>query len=223
MSSAIPFPIPLHLIPLNILFSLFQIFYALTDRTSRTTAAYIKQTLGADLVTFETLMFRPLPGQQILVANRPEIDFPLAIIPKHLTPCGPVIRPVPQVGEVDAALEGWLRRGPTVFICLGTHREMGEAEAVEVAEAVRMLLRAAEGVMEGLQVLWKLKKNRGTGESYGFEEGSRVYGVLGGELDAQRVRITEWVKPQPSAILNVGTVVCSVNHGGANSFHDALT
>ncbi len=221
MSSAIPFPIPLHLIPLNILLSLFQIFYALTDSTARATARYVKQTLGADIVTFETLMFRPLPGQQILVANRPEIDFPLVVVPRHLTPCGPVIRPVPGVGEVDAVLEAWLRRGPTVFVSLGTHRVMKEEEAVEMAGAVMELLEAAEGVMGGLQVLWKLKRDKG--DDYEVGVGSKVYGVLGQVLEADRVRIVDWVKPQPAAVLKVGTVVCSVNHGGANSFHDALT
>lgn len=220
MGSAISFPVPLHLIPLNILLSLFQIYYALTDHSVRTTARYVKHALGADLVTFDTLMFRPLPGQQILVANRPEIDFPLAAVPRHLTPCGPVIRPVPAVREVDAPLEAWLKRGPTVFISLGTHREMGEEEAVEMAVAVMELLEAAKGVMGGLQVLWKLKKDK---SGYGVGVGTKVYGVVGEQLEADRVRIVKWVKPQPSAVLQVGTVVCSVNHGGANSFHDALT
>ncbi len=222
MGSAIPFPVPLHLTPLNTLFSIIQVFYAFTNRTARATARYVKDALGAaDIVTWQSLMLRPLPGQHILVANRPEIDFPLAVMPRHLTPCGPVIRPVPGVGEVDPSLDAWLKRGPTVFISLGTLKMVREAEAVEMAGAVMELLEAAEGVMEGLQVLWKLKRRKS--EDYGVGVGTRVYGILGRVLEADRVRIVEWVKPQPAAVLKVGTVVCSVNHGGANSFHDALT
>jgi hypothetical protein len=181
-----------------------------------------------------------LPGQKILVANRPEIEFPM-VVPQHVTPCGPVMRPAPSVAEVDPELDAWLRRGPTVFISLGTHRFMDEDEAVEMAEVVRRVLDADDerksedvgGVRGRLQVLWKLKKvetdqNYGSlkqyvGKDFGTEPGGRIHGVLGEALDSDRVRVVDWVKPQPSAVLQTGQVVCSIHHGGANSFNDALT
>ncbi|KAK4235060.1 hypothetical protein C8A03DRAFT_18141 [Achaetomium macrosporum] len=235
MGSAFGFPVPLQYIPANIFYCLCMIYYSLTDGIKRVTAAHVKRELGADLVTFEDLMMRPLPGQKILVANRPEIEFPL-VVPKHLTACGPVMRAVPSVAEVDAELDAWLRRGPTVFISLGTHRFMDEDEAVEMAAVVKQVLDAADdrrqqgasgdggvgGVKGTLQVLWKLKKKY-VGKDYGTAPGSRIHGILGQALDADRVRIVDWVKPQPSAVLQTGQVVCSVNHGGANSFNDALT
>jgi len=228
MCSAFPFPVPWRFIPANIFYCLCHIYYVLTDTTSKATKAYVKRELGANLITFESLMFRPLPGQKILVASRPEIDFPL-VVPRHLTPCGPVLRPVPPVAAVDPELDAWLRRGPTVFISLGTLKPMAEDEALEMARAVKQLLEEAggrggddiEGVPGRLQVLWKLKKDKNS--TYETGPGTRIYSLLGNAVECDRVRIVDWVKPQPSGLLQMGTVVCSVNHGGANSFHDALT
>lgn len=231
MGSAFEFPVPWRCIPANIFYSFCMIYYALTARNVRDVGAHVRRELGADVITFETLMFRPLPGQKILVANRPEIEFPLAVIPEHLTACGPVVRPVPPVAEVDPELAEWLTRGPTVFISLGTHRVMTtEDEALEMAGAIHQLLEAegkkggGSGVPGRLQVLWKLMThNPGQIATYETGPGTRVYTLLQQALDLDRVRIVDWVKPQPSAVLQAGTVVCSINHGGANSFHDALT
>ncbi|EAQ91697.1 hypothetical protein CHGG_03632 [Chaetomium globosum CBS 148.51] len=231
MGSAFPFPVPATSIPANIFYSLTQIYYAVTDRRTKAVAAHVKKAVGADLVTFQHLMMRPPKDRKILVSNRPEIEFPLAVVPKHLTPCGPVIRPVPPVTEVDGELDAWLRRGPTVFVCLGTHRNMEEWEALEMAEVILRLLEAAEGekgdvggVRGKVQVLWKLKRTvLGGAAPYETGPGTKVYEALKNEIEADRVRIVDWVKPQPSAILQVKSVVLSINHGGANSFHDALT
>ncbi|KAH6838613.1 hypothetical protein B0I37DRAFT_387381 [Chaetomium sp. MPI-CAGE-AT-0009] len=230
MGSALSFPVPLKSIPANIFLCFAQIYYALTDRRARAVAAHVKKELGVKLVTFQTLMASPPPGLKILVSNRPEIEFPL-VVPKHLTSCGPVIRPVPTVADLDPELDAWLRRGPTVFISLGTHRNMEEDEALGMASVLAQLLDAAEkhkgdvgGVPGKVQVLWKLKRTKfGEGATYEVGPGTKVYSALQAEIEADRVRIVDWVKPQPSAVLQVKTVVCSINHGGANSFHDALT
>ncbi|KAL2140396.1 hypothetical protein VTI28DRAFT_3852 [Corynascus sepedonium] len=233
MGSAFEFPVPWRNIPANILYCLTQFYYATTDATVQATRKLVKKEVGADLITFENIMLRPPAGVKILVSNRPEIDFPL-VVPPHLTPCGPVIRPVPTVADVDPELSAWLSRGPTVFISLGTHRYMEEDEALEMVGALKQLLSEAAsgkkgegdlgGISGNLQVLWKLKRSKGQEKTF-FElgPGTKVHAALQAELDADRVRIVDWVKPQPSAVLQTGTVVCSVNHGGANSFHDALT
>jgi hypothetical protein len=232
LGSAFEFPVPWHSIPANIFYCFYQIYCALTDRRTREMKAYVKRELGTDVISFDTLMFKPLPGQKILVANRPEIEFPLSVIPKHLTACGPIIRPVPPVAEVDPELDAWLKRGPTVFISLGTHRYMDEDEALEMAATLRQVIDAAEKRKEGsiggvpgkLQVLWKLKRAKPTySPTYEAGPGSKVYRALQDLLEADRIRILDWVKPEPSAVLQTGTVVCSINHGGANSFHDAVT
>jgi hypothetical protein len=234
MGSAFEFPVPLRSIPANVFFVFCQIYYTLTDTKLKSVAAAVKRDLGAQLITFHDLMMNPLPGQKVLVANRPEIEYPL-VVPPHLTACGPVMRPVAAVADVDPELDAWLRRGPTVFISLGTHRFMMEDEALEMIGAIQQLFDAADARKEGgdagvagvpgkLQVLWKLKRNRpADGPMYETGPGSRVYKALQGAIEADRVRIVDWVKPQPSAVLQTGTVVCSISHGGANSFNDALT
>ncbi|KAL2177464.1 glycosyltransferase family 1 protein [Thermothelomyces heterothallicus CBS 202.75] len=246
MGSAYEFPVPWRNIPANTVYCLAQIYFSLTDTRLREVRARARQKLGAELVTFQSLMMNPPAGLKILVSNRPEIDFPL-IIPRHLTACGPLIRPVAPVADDGGELDAWLRRGPTVFISLGTHRVLEEYEAVEMARALRVLLDAVEaredtlrrhggeggeggsnigvgGVPGKLQVLWKLKRYKpGQDAMYEVGPGTSVHGILRREIEADRVRIVDWVKPQPSAVLQAGTVVCSVNHGGANSFHDALT
>ncbi|KAL2024952.1 hypothetical protein VTK56DRAFT_3651 [Thermocarpiscus australiensis] len=228
MHSANPFPIPWHRIPHNAALAAAQIYYALTDRTAAATAREVKAALGVDVVTMQTLMMSPEKWGKILVGCRPEVDFPLSVLPRHITPCGPMVRPVPSVSEVDAELDAWLRRGPTVFVSLGTHLTLDEFEALQLAGALRMLLDTAGdaksiGGVEGrLQVYWKLKKDPGR-KAYSSEKGSKLYKVLAKEMEEDRVRIVDWVKPEPAAVLQTGTVVCSVNHGGANSFYDAVT
>jgi hypothetical protein len=229
MGAGLEFPVPWLWIPANIFYCLCVIWFTVMDRTTRAMAAEIKRELGADVVTFASLMMSPPANTKILVANRAEIDFPL-VVPQHLTPCGPLIRPVPPVSEADPELDAWLKRGPTVFISLGTLMVMTEEEATEFARALQHVLEVAEGRKGGeigqvpgkLQVLWKLKKST-TSADYGISSGTKIYGILEKWLKTDQVRIVDWVRPEPSAVLQAGTVVCSVNHGGANSFNDALT
>lgn len=221
---------PWYLIPLNIYYCFCAVWYSLTDSRFSSIASFVKRQTGATLVTCDRLVLNPVPDLKILVASRPEIDFPL-VVPPQLTPCGPIIRRVPPVAEIDPDLDAWLRSGPTVFVNLGTHAVMDEAAAVEMAGALRVLLdRAASppsrsgntaGLQGRLQVLWKLKKNADA-DDYEFATGSALHDILGKELDADIVRIVEWVAPEPIAVLETGNVVCAVNHGGANSFHEAV-
>lgn len=234
VGSGLPYPLPWRHLPANILYCLCHIWYSVTDPGLRAVVAHIKRELpGVELVMLPTLMMSPPPDNtKILIANRPEIEFPL-VVPKHLTPCGPMMRPIRPVSEVDPELDIWLKRGPTVFVSLGTILYMTEDEAAEMAGAIQQLLETVDklkptkiaGISGELQVLWKLKnfkKDRSKHE-YGTGPGTKIYGILQRALDSDRLRISDWVKPEPGAILQTGTVVCSVNHGGANSFNDALT
>lgn len=55
--------------------------------------------------------------------------------------------------------------------------------------------------------------------SYEFAKpGCRVHDVLGDDIASGRVRIVDWFEAEPMAVLESGTVVCAVHHGGANSF-----
>ncbi|KAK9422099.1 putative Transferase-like protein [Seiridium unicorne] len=76
-----------------------------------------------------------------------------------------------------------------------------EAPAVELAKALRILLE--HGV-------------------YSLGQGSAVHSIIGKEIDCDHVRITEWISPEPIAILEHPDVICYVNHGGAGAFNDAV-
>jgi hypothetical protein len=81
------------------------------------------------------------------------------------------------------------------------------------AQDVRELAEGLRVVMErhpDIQVLWKLKANK-----------DETIVLLGKEIKEGKVRVETWLKTDPVAILQSGNVVCSVHHGGGNSFYEA--
>jgi len=165
-----------------------------------------------------------------LVPSIPETDFPCHIEP-NVTPCGPILLPVPLVSKVDPELQVWLMRGPTVLINLGSHIRMDGSMARQFASGLKVLLEKRPDI----QVLWKLKssgglvlqasansksKTDGGFQGNGLEEGS--LDAISKELASERVKVLEWLSVDPLSVLQSGHIVCSVHHGGSNSFHEAL-
>jgi hypothetical protein len=103
---------------------------------------------------------------------------------------------------VDPELNDWVNRGPVILIVLGSHWRMTEEYAQNVLEACYAILAARPDV----RVLWKLQK----------------FGEYDVKVDHERLRIVSWLKADPYAVLATGQVVCSINHGGSNSYHEAL-
>ncbi|KAJ0383090.1 hypothetical protein COL922a_011212 [Colletotrichum nupharicola] len=188
---------------------------------------HVTETIGARI--FDQQEFgNPQPKLKMLMASSPEFDFPAELKPDNIIPCGPIMRPVPaveEVEEVDPELLTWLARGPTVFINLGTLSWTTEDQAVEMAQALRSLLAGwrEKGEDRRLQVLWKLKQTTDGHIEYDIhEKGCRLERILGSEFDNDTVRVVKWVEAEPYAVLRTGNIICSVNHGGANSFWEAL-
>ncbi|KAF5020259.1 hypothetical protein F66182_7737 [Fusarium sp. NRRL 66182] len=170
------------------------------------------------------------PGLPILVANSPDIDYPFSIIPPQLTSCGPIVRPAPLLRQVDAPLAAWISRGPTIYANLGTHHRSNPAEAYEMAKAFRDVLRYADELKppgERFQILWKLGRtpdkqgNAPERDAY-TDEWALVHDTLQPLIDQDRARVTDWLVAEPKSVLESQNIVCSVNHGGANSFHESL-
>ncbi|KAG5803554.1 hypothetical protein H9Q74_011965 [Fusarium xylarioides] len=170
------------------------------------------------------------PNLPILVASSPDIDYPFSTIPPHLTSCGPIIRAAPPIGEADAGLAEWLSQGPTIYVNLGTHHKSKPTEAHEMSKAFRKVLEHADTLHSAgkpLQVLWKLgrvpdeKGNAPKGDSY-----TGKWALVTDELQAYikqgRVRIMDWLVAEPKSVLESRSIICSVSHGGANSFYEAL-
>lgn len=181
IGKAYPFPVPLLYIPWNVYLILFSILVAaFLDSNRRSIQQHL--TLHTDketkVTTLNDLSLRPDKMRvKFLVANLPQIEFPLKFIPKHIIPCGPMIRPSKPVEDADPELAGWLRQGgKTVYINLGTHVLFDEAGQREMARAIKVLLDVAEGTVwrdperrfKGLKVLWKVPGfavKRGDGRS----------------------------------------------------------
>jgi len=218
--SGFKYPVPWYCIPLNIYINLcLGLGMLLNGRLARTTEE-IEKSLGVKVATVLDFLGRT-PENTMLLGCCREMDFPVDCIPDKIVPCGPILRPAPPVEAVDPELSAWLGREPTVFVNLGTLSSYSEADAIEMAGALKILLQACpqKSDLADLQVLWKLRKDG----DYSTERGSEIYSILGPEIDADRVRITKWVVPEPGAVLESGSVVCSVHHGGAGSYSDAVT
>jgi hypothetical protein len=139
------------------------------------------------------------------------IDLPMRI-PPNVHNVGPIVLASKPVESVDPELFSWLRQRPTVLLVLGTHFEAYEETIRELAVGLRILLDARPDI----QVLWKLKA-----ESASENKGNdAVKTILGEDITNGRVRIEAWLKADPVAILTSGHVICSVHHGGANSYFE---
>ncbi|KAJ7585021.1 hypothetical protein C8J56DRAFT_140957 [Mycena floridula] len=133
-------------------------------------------------------------------------DFPLAC-PPNFHRCGPLVLDTIPIEEADPELSQWLSKAPTIFICLGSNHQYTETDVRGVLGGLLTDLPAQT------QVLWKL---RGNFETL-IEEMFQNHGTEAGD----RFRILSWIGPDPASVLQHPNVLCSVHHGGANSFFEA--
>ncbi|OAA48786.1 3-hydroxyacid dehydrogenase/reductase [Cordyceps fumosorosea ARSEF 2679] len=210
--STIAFPVPWYQMPL-VYYMVRTMYLNHNDPFMLSHAREMKAAIDTDYADWAYISIVPPPGLQILLASRPEVDFPFDVKPAHMIPCGPIIRPAPPVAEADPELAKWLARRPTVLVNLGTHASYDAQHARGMAGALDRMLKEAKGKGEALQVLWKL--NGREGEDVKLEEFTGRWG------DA--VKVVKWLDVEPSSILESGHVACSVNHGGANSFFEAIS
>lgn len=159
-------------------------------------------------------------GVKILVTSLPELDFPL-VVPNHVIPCGPIIRRCQPLEETDAKLAEWLAHGRTIYVNIGSVVKVPVDQAIEMAKALKNVMDIFNRQAEKgrLQVLWKLKKR---GRYSVYEPTCSIAKIFRSEFAHDRVRIVDWVQPEPVSVLRTGNVVCSVHHGGANSFNEAI-
>ncbi len=182
---------------------------------------YVKEHAGVDVFALSDLNMRAgdvdIQGIKLLVANREEIEWPLKVIPPYIVSCGPIIRPTPPI---DDELDRWLSRRPTIYINLGTHVVLSLEIALHMATALSYVLDAADegkhGEKKELQILWKLKKFESP------DDDKTISKIFGDHMATGRVRIVEWLTSEPAAIALHDNVAVSVNHGGANSFLEAV-
>ncbi|OQE18833.1 hypothetical protein PENFLA_c020G05271 [Penicillium flavigenum] len=136
-----------------------------------------------------------------------EMDFPL-YVPDNVVSCGPILRSYSSLADSDPALDSWLKE-PTILICLGSHVQAPENDAMEMAVAIQAVLRE----FPNMQVLWKL--------AYDWESSPTVKNILEPLVNSDKVRTFPWIKPEIISVLEGGNIVAYVHHGGANSFFEA--
>jgi hypothetical protein len=191
---------PWYRIPFNVFMYLFIPIYSLLFATSfkaRNAARHKAGYLGM------TPMFAKMT-EPTLCMSTPSTDLP-AIPHERVICCGPILQDSKPLQEVDLEMYTWIKKGPTVLIALGTLYAMDQDYATLVMTSVRVLLDRRPDV----QVLWKLSK-------WGDV---KLQGVA--EL-GDRLRVVDWLEADPLAYLEADDFAAVVNHGGSNSYHEAL-
>lgn len=208
LSSGFPYPLSWYHILGNIY---------LTIRLIKTFAFGDKVT-GLNQYRKENGIQGNLPSSEPYKADRlqfcpslPELDFPLPYIPDNVVGCGPIVLPADPVSESDPELASWLENGPpVVLINLGSHIVSDpDAAALEISKGLRIVLDR----FPDTRFLWKLK--------YKWTKSDKFYEVLATEIESGQVRIPYWLVADPVSILDSGKIICSVSHGGANTFYEA--
>ena len=83
----------------------------------------------------------------------------------------------------------------------------------QLAKGISVAIQHERDQGRKIHVLWKLK---------GMDDVDAVLQKeLGNEMQAGRVRVVNWLTVDPLALLKEGSVMCSVHHGGANSFFES--
>ncbi|KAM0472233.1 hypothetical protein ACHAPX_008915 [Trichoderma viride] len=215
--SGFPYPVPWHKALLNAYYVNFTTKAFRKDPQRKDVQSYL--TAHTVLRTPMDVIRRRPDNVKILVASLPQLDFPLKI-PPHVVACGPIIRHPVSVWVSEPDLAEWLAEGRTIYVNMGSVIKMTEDQAVELAKALKIVINELDKQVEKgrLQVLWKLRKY---GAYSVFLPGCRIEQILCQAFQQDRVRVKEWIQADPLAVLRSGSVVCSIHHGGANSYNEA--
>ncbi|KAM0265368.1 hypothetical protein ACHAQJ_000209 [Trichoderma viride] len=216
--SGFSYPVPWHKLLLNAYFIHFTKKAFKKDPQRKDVKSYL--TAHAVLRTAVDLLRHRPENVKILVGSLPQLDFPLKV-PPHVVACGPIIRPAVSVWASEPELASWLAEGRTVYLNMGSLVKLTEDQAVELAKAMKIVMDQLDKQVEKgrLQLLWKLKKS---GAYNVFLPGCRIEQVLCQAFKQDRVRVMEWIQADPIAVLRSNSVVCSIHHGGANSYNEAV-
>jgi hypothetical protein len=206
MASGLQFPIPWWQIPINIYMNLMLGYAIAKDpRLNRITAG-LKENGIEKPYSLMDVFYNDIPW---LSAGSLEADFPMSVLPDHAIACGPIYLKTAPVAKQDPEMAAWLKERPTIMINQGSHADYSEEGAKEMLEALRYVFDTTDQ-----QVLWKFKKRSDYSDD--FQE------IVATELKNGRLKLTPWIKADPSAILESGEIALSVHHGGANSYFEAV-
>ncbi|KAJ3488218.1 hypothetical protein NLG97_g6237 [Lecanicillium saksenae] len=217
-SSFIPYPVPFYMLPIA--------FYHQRQWRScppstwvHENAVHLWEKTKIYYSDWGRISYDPPKNLKIFLPSSSFVDFPFSNVPDHIVSCGPIVRSAAPIEEHDPSLASWLRRQPTVYINLGTHVMYDDDTNWQLAGAIKSLLEEATARKMDVQVLWKVNRDKGKNTS-DFSDLYQSIGCINGD---DRVLIVDWLLPEPMSVLRSGSVVCSVNHGGANSYFEAVS
>ncbi|OAA51151.1 hypothetical protein BBO_01098 [Beauveria brongniartii RCEF 3172] len=196
--STIPYPVPWYQMPL-VWYMVRKMYLNHNDPFMLEHAEKMKKAIDTDYADWAYISIIPPAGLKILLASRPEIDFPFDVKPEHMIPCGPIIRPSMQIQDADSELAGWLAKRPTVLVNLGTHASYDEQHARGMAGALDQLLEAGKKCKKPIQVLWKLNKRDVSDASGDLLKSFTTKW-------SQDLRVVSWLDVEPTSILESGHV-----------------
>ncbi|KAE8154048.1 diacylglycerol acyltransferase-domain-containing protein [Aspergillus avenaceus] len=207
-----PYPLPPHLMPLNALAGIKTAkMYHGSGRRREIREWRIRHKIHGRFPFADAWR----PDRFHLSPALKELDWPMDV-PENILPCGPILLPTASVEQQDPELASWLQNAPTVLVNLGTLYAPDPNVAKCIATGLKSFLDSWKGGK--VQVLWKLPKHP--------HDEDNVYAKsiepLQKEMDEGSVRISPWFSVEPMAMLQTGQIVCSVHHGGANSWYEAI-
>ncbi|KAH8432964.1 Diacylglycerol acyltransferase family [Aspergillus melleus] len=207
-----PYPLPWHLIPFNALAGIKTAkMYHGSGRRREIREWRIRHKIHGRFPFADAWR----PDRFHLTPALKELDWPMDV-PENILPCGPILLPTASVQQQDPELAGWLSQAPTVLVNLGTLYAPDPNVAKSIATGLKMFLDGWKG--KKVQILWKLPKHPHDVDGVY----SRSIEPLKKETEEGSVRIAPWFEVEPMAMLETGQIVCSVHHGGANSWYEAI-
>ncbi|KAK8041424.1 hypothetical protein PG994_014431 [Apiospora phragmitis] len=210
LGSDMPFPVPWSRIPENIYLA-SRFIYSVYIASQRRSSTSLPRKHG------EPRTSQARDGKEIFIAPHiPGSTLPLNAISKSTIGTNSIVLRSAAAAQQDPELANWLKRAPTLLVNLGSIYKYTEESASIMAQAIQVVLGQTKVSGTSLvQVLWK--------HSPDYEYGNDFSASLEGYIAEDRVRISSWLPIDTMAMLETGRIVASVHHGGANSYHEALS
>ena len=209
MGSGFPYPVPWSQIPANIFMNIRFIYSVLFTPDLKQK----KDVLQAKGISKPNDFFSVYNEHMTWICSSSvDSDFPISVVPDNVKPCGPIYLSTATAEQQDPELAEWLAKAPTVLINLGSVTDYSELRAVEMAKAIDVLLQNTN-----VQVLWKFNKR-----VYSDKRAAFSTDFLGSLKDNPRLRMENWIKIDPAAMMKTGNIIASIHHGGANCYHEAV-
>ncbi|KAJ3495660.1 hypothetical protein NLG97_g3236 [Lecanicillium saksenae] len=208
--------------PTNIFYHLAMLYRVASNSEFAAKKKYVEDQTGQPLRVLVGKSTERPEFVKIFVGSLLELEFPLRSH-KSVVACGPIIQDAPKVDESDPQLSAWLARGRTIYVNMGSLFRFTEDSAAELSKGLNLVLDQLdlkEPSLPRTQVLWKLASKSGNAPV--TASNAKIRAAFCGKIEDDRVRILTWLETPPLAVLRSGGIACSVHHGGASSYHEAI-